>query len=161
MFRLQQNWLLAGAVLQSAPLSSQTIRKAKARVSTERAMKHSQRHPALIKASAAGMAVLLLAASGATGHSPNASLSANEITKTLRGKVCSTRVGAKIGFGEDGQYSYEGLWKNGGRYTVGAGIITVTLDNGLERSFVISRKGDVFFMEQTALSCDRIGRSGN
>jgi hypothetical protein len=70
-------------------------------------------------------------------------------------------MGAKFAFGDDGQYSYEGLWKNGGHYTVGAGAITVTLNNGLERSFVISRKGNVFFTEQTALSCDQIGRSGN
>jgi hypothetical protein len=124
-------------------------------------MKHRQKHLTLVRQGAVVIALLLFATSTATGHSPNAPLSANEITSTLKGKICSTRVGAKFAFGDDGQYSYEGLWKNGGHYTVGAGAITVTLNNGLERSFVISRKGNVFFTEQTALSCDQIGRSGN
>lgn len=124
-------------------------------------MKFRQKHSTHVKQSAVGMAVLLLAVSPTTGHSPNVSLSAVEITKTFRGKICITRAGAKFAFGEDGQYSYEGLWRNVGHYTVGAGAITITLDNGLERSFSISRKGDVFFMEDTALSCDRIFPSGN
>lgn len=103
----------------------------------------------------ASVIVLVFALAQAAAHSPSASISADDITRMLGGKICTTKVGAKFMFGPDGQYAYEGLWKNGGRYAVSAGVVTVTLDNGLERSFTISRKGDLFYMEQTALSCQR------
>ena len=124
-------------------------------------MKQTPKHLSFVKLSTVGTVILILAISQTAAHSPNAPLSADEITRTLRGKICSTRVGAKFAFGQDGQYSYDGLWKNNGSFTVSAGAITIMLDNGLERSFIISRKGDVFFIEQTALSCDQIGRSGS
>lgn len=103
-----------------------------------------------------GAAILIMAVSQAMAHSSKALISADEITRVLEGKTCSTKAGAKFAFGRDGQYSYDGLWKNGGRYTVTAGMVTITLDNGLERSFVISRRGEVLFMEQTALTCDQM-----
>lgn len=103
----------------------------------------------------ASAVALIFALAQAAAHSPSAAISADEVSRMLGGKTCTTKVGAKFMFGPDGQYAYEGLWKNGGRYAVSAGMVTVTLDNGLERSFAISRKGDTFYMEQTALSCRR------
>jgi hypothetical protein len=100
------------------------------------------------------IAMILAGVALSDAHSPPlGALSADEIIQTLKGKICTTSAGAKFKFGEDWQYSYEGLWKNTGRYSVNAGAITVIFDNGLERSFVISRKGDVFYMEETAISC--------
>lgn len=80
--------------------------------------------------------------------------SADEITRVVVGKTCTTKAGAKFTFSNDGHYAYDGLWANRGHYSVNDGAITVLLDSGLERAFAISRKGDVFYMEETALSCN-------
>lgn len=80
-------------------------------------------------------------------------LSADEISRTVVGKTCTTKVGAKFTFTDDGHYSYDGLWANQGHYVVGDGAVTILLDSGLEREFAISRKGEVYYIEETALSC--------
>lgn len=107
----------------------------------------------------AGMMTLATVTAPALAHSAKATLSTDEIIQALRGKICVTKAGAKLTFGRDGLYAYDGLWANGGRYSVNDGVITVILDNGLERSFAITRKDDVFYMEQTALSCERLDLS--
>ena len=68
-------------------------------------------------------------------------------------QVCVTRAGATFMFSPDGRYEYEGLWKNGGQYEIGEGIVTVMFDSGLGRSFAISRHEKVFYMEETVLYC--------
>ena len=80
-------------------------------------------------------------------------ISADEITRAFVGKTCVTRTGATFTFTNDGHYGYDGLWTNSGHYSVHDGGITVILDSGLERSFAISKKGEVFFIEETPLSC--------
>jgi hypothetical protein len=97
--------------------------------------------------------ILISGIASSNAHSPIGTLSAKDISQTVKGKVCTTGAGAKFTFGVDGQYSYEGLWSNAGRYFIKDGAINVVLDSGLERSFVISRKGNVFYMEQTSISC--------
>ena len=101
----------------------------------------------------AGAMIVAIATTQALAHSAKASLRADEITRILRGKICTTKAGAKFTFGRDGQYDYDGLWTSSGRYSVIDGAITVLLENGLERDFAISRKGDVLYMERTALFC--------
>lgn len=100
-----------------------------------------------------GAAVLAFSSAQLRADAPAFAATAEEIAQALRGKVCTTRVGASFTFGAEGQYAYDGLWKNGGQYVIGEGIVTITLDSGLERSFAISRHDDVFYMEQTALRC--------
>ncbi|QRM34660.1 hypothetical protein [Microvirga sp. VF16] len=78
---------------------------------------------------------------------------ADEITRALRGKVCTSRVGATFAFANDGHYAYDGLWTDHGTYSVHDGAVTVLLDSGLERDFAISRRGGVLYMEETAVSC--------
>ena len=80
-------------------------------------------------------------------------ISADEITRAVVGKTCTTKVGAKFTFTDDGHYAYDGLWSNQGHYLVNDGAVTILLDSGLEREFAISRKDNVFYMEETALSC--------
>jgi hypothetical protein len=89
----------------------------------------------------------------ALAQSAGVSVSADEITRAVVGKTCTTKAGAKFTFTDDGHYAYVGLWQNGGHYAVSDGAVTVLLDSGLEREFAISRKGDVYYMEETALSC--------
>jgi hypothetical protein len=78
---------------------------------------------------------------------------ADEITRALKGKVCTSRVGATFAFAKDGHYSYDGLWTDHGHYSIHDGAVTILLDSGLERDFVISRRGGVLYMEETAVSC--------
>ena len=80
-------------------------------------------------------------------------ISADEIKRSIVGKSCTTKSSATFTFTDDGHYAYRGLWENDGHYTVNDGSVTVLLDSGLEREFAISRKGDVLYMEGTALSC--------
>lgn len=105
---------------------------------------------------ALGGATAIVWAAAATpplAHMPAVAADAEEIARAFRGKICTTAAGATFTFDQDGRYGYRGLWKSSGRYEVGDGFITVTLDNGLERSFAISIHGDVFYMEDTALYC--------
>ena len=103
----------------------------------------------------AGAAAIVLAIFGTQtlADAPAVTASAEEIAQVLRGKVCTTRAGATFTFGPDGRYAYDGLWQNGGEYVIADGIVTVTFDSGLRRSFAISRHGNVFFMEETRLYC--------
>ena len=80
-------------------------------------------------------------------------ISADEIARVVVGKTCTTKAGAKFTFTEDGHYAYDGLWTNQGHYSVNDGSLTVLLDSGLEREFAVSRQENVFYMEETALSC--------
>lgn len=106
-------------------------------------------------ASGAGVTAMMLVFSVAqpVADAPAVAASAEEINQALRGKTCTTRMGATFTFGLDGTYAYDGLWKNGGAYAIGEGFVTITLDNGLRRSFAISRHGKVLYIEETALSC--------
>jgi hypothetical protein len=104
---------------------------------------------------AACVAVLACPGAPALAHGPAVAANAEEIGRALKGKTCTTRAGATFTFGLDGRYTYDGLWKNGGRYVIGEGSVTVTFDSGLERAFAISRHDDVFYMEETALRCRR------
>lgn len=82
-----------------------------------------------------------------------APIQANEITRALKGKVCTSKVGATFAFGKDGHYSYDGLWTDHGHYSIHDGAVTILLDSGLEKNFAISRRGGVLYMEETAVSC--------
>lgn len=106
-------------------------------------------------AGAVGLAVLILAMpiGRPLANAPVVAATAEEIARALRGKVCTTRTGATFTFGFFGDYAYDGLWKSGGAYVIGEGIVTVTLDNGLERSFAISWHGNTLYMDGTALRC--------
>ncbi|WP_371349142.1 hypothetical protein [Ancylobacter sp. IITR112] len=103
----------------------------------------------------AGIAALafIIPASQAAARSPVSAVSIAEITRTVQGKTCTTKAGAKFYFGAKGQYTYDGLWKNDGHYRIGSGFITVTLHSGLERSFAVTKKSGTFYLEDTALSC--------
>lgn len=81
-------------------------------------------------------------------------IGAAEIAQAFEGKTCTTAKGARFTFTRDGHYAYDGLWTNAGHYAVRNGAIDVTLDSGLGRSFTISKKGSVIYMEQTALACE-------
>jgi hypothetical protein len=80
-------------------------------------------------------------------------LRADEITRALRGKTCTSRVGATFAFTKDGHYAYDGLWTDHGHYSVQSGAVTILLDSGLEKAFAISRRGGILYMEETAVSC--------
>jgi hypothetical protein len=99
------------------------------------------------------MTTVLILCGQPAAHPSIGLLTAHEIAQTLKGKTCTTATGAKFTFGEDGRYSYEGLWKNSGRYSISNGAITILLDSGLERSFVISKRRDAFYIDETAISC--------
>lgn len=106
----------------------------------------------IIASLASAVAIFLFPYSQIEAHTTIGKLTAHEIALGIRGKICTTSAGARFSFEQDGQYSYEGLWKNAGRYAISA--ITILLDSGLEISFVISRKGEIFYMERTAILCD-------
>lgn len=107
----------------------------------------------------AGIAAVALAVSTTTclADGPAVAANADEIAQALRGKICTTTVGAKFAFGLDGRYLYDGLWRNGGAYVIGHGVVTVTSDSGLERSFAMSRHGDALYIEETRLHCRPVG----
>lgn len=105
-----------------------------------------------------GVMTLALGTAQALAHRVDVPNKTNELAQAFKGKMCTTKTGAKLTFGTDGLYAYDGLWTNGGRYSVRGDVITVTLDNGLERDFTISRKGDVLYMEQTVISCTELAR---
>jgi hypothetical protein len=101
---------------------------------------------------------LALAAAPALAHPVNAPTKADGLARAFQGKICTTKGGAKFMFGADGLYSYDGLWTNAGRYSVRGDVITVTLDNGLERDFAVSRKDGVLYVERSAVSCHDLTR---
>lgn len=111
------------------------------------------RHPSL--AGLAGAVAMMLAGpiTAVQAHSDDGSVRASEITRALKGKVCTSRVGATFAFGTDGHYAYDGLWTDHGHYRIHDGAVTIMLDSGLEKSFAISRRNGVLFMEDTAVSC--------
>lgn len=102
-----------------------------------------------------GALIVMLAASLGQGvaHSSLA-LTGKEINQVFKGKTCTTKGGATFTFSDDGRYAYSGLWQNGGRYSIEDGAISVALESGLERSFAISRRRGVLYMEQTAIACE-------
>jgi len=96
---------------------------------------------------------VVVAIAQALAQSASVSISADEITRAVVGKVCTTKAGATFTFSRDGHYAYNGLWENGGHYRVHDDAVTILLDSGLEREFAVSRKEDVLYLEETALSC--------
>jgi len=86
-------------------------------------------------------------------HPESGSMPATEIAHALKGKVCTSRVGATFVFQKDGHYSYDGLWTDHGHYRIQGGMVTILLDSGLEKNFAISRRNGTLFMEDTAVSC--------
>lgn len=94
-----------------------------------------------------------MAAVQALAQPVSVSMSADEITQTVVGKVCTNKPGAQFTFSGDGHYGYVGLWNSSGHYQVNDGAVTVLFDNGMERVFAISRRGDVVYIEETAISC--------
>lgn len=86
-------------------------------------------------------------------HPTGTSISAGEVALAFKGKICTTKAGAKFSFSMDGSYTYNGLWQNSGNYTIDADTIIVTFASGLRRAFAISIRDGVYYMEQTALSC--------
>jgi len=105
-----------------------------------------------ILASATALTFVIPVGQAAARSAVNAIDSA-EIARNVQGKTCMTKAGAKFSFGTKGQYAYDGLWQNDGHYRVSPGFITITLHNGLERSFAVTTKSGVLFLEDTALSC--------
>lgn len=102
----------------------------------------------------AGFSLTIANSVGPTqAHPAGTALSAGEVALAIKGKICTTKTGAKFSFSMDGSYIYDGLWHNDGSYTIDSGAITVTLSSGLRRAFAISIKDGVYYMEQTALSC--------
>ncbi|KFC62355.1 hypothetical protein FG93_06055 [Bosea sp. LC85] len=101
-----------------------------------------------------GASLTILASAGPIeAHPGGASLTAAEITFAIKGKICTTKAGAKFSFGVDGTYIYDGLWQSHGSYAVDADSITVTFANGLRRSFAISVRDGIFYLEKTAIFC--------
>ncbi|MGX1742418.1 hypothetical protein ACWIEX_12770 [Bosea sp. NPDC055353] len=90
-------------------------------------------------------------------HPTGLSLSAQEITTAISGKVCSTGGGAKFAFGNDGRFNYDGLWQSSGSYIVTSNAIVVTFDSGLRRAFLISIRDGSLYMEKTRVSCAASG----
>lgn len=113
----------------------------------------------VVIAGAAGLVALILAMPVVRplANAPVVAATAEEIARALRGKVCTTRTGATFSFGLLGDYAYDGLWKSGGSYVIGEGVVTVMLDSGLERSFAIAWHGDVLYIEGTVLRCPSSG----
>lgn len=89
-------------------------------------------------------------------YAPAVAATVEEITRALRGKVCTTEVGGTFTFGADGQYGYSGLWglwTISGRFQIADGVIIVTLDDDFRRWFAILRHGNDLYVDQAALSC--------
>lgn len=80
--------------------------------------------------------------------------SAANVAEELNGKLCTTRSGSYLHFAADGHYAYDGLWRDGGHYVITRDAITITLKNGLQRSYAIAIKDGVLYMDKTALSCE-------
>jgi len=98
------------------------------------------------------LVALALLTGQAVAHVISSPLEAVDIARIISGATCETKGRASF---INGGYIYDGFWHNEGRYVVTNGKIIVTLDNGLERAFSISKTGDVLYMEQTALTCKR------
>ena len=108
-----------------------------------------------------GTAALVLAvgAPRAVAQSDSRALSADQVAAALKGKVCTTKGGARFTFAPDGHYAYAGLgMTHTGHYRSGEGVVTVLLDSGLGRSFAISSRDSVLYMEQTAVGCAPIAK---
>jgi hypothetical protein len=86
-------------------------------------------------------------------QSPNNLVPAADVAAALKGKVCTTKSGATFTFTKDGHYTYDGMWTDTGHYSVHDSAVTILLDSGLEKDFVISRRDGVLYMEQTAVRC--------
>lgn len=86
-------------------------------------------------------------------HASSVSRAADQVVRSLKGKVCTTKGGAKFTFENDGHYSYTGLWRSQGHYSVEPGAVKVLLDSGLERDFRISMSDGTVFIENTAVIC--------
>ena len=99
------------------------------------------------------LAVMLAVKAPAQAQLASNSISGDEITRALKGKVCKSRVGATFAFTKDGHYDYDGLWTDHGHYSIHNGAVTILLNSGLERDFAISRRGGILYMEETAISC--------
>lgn len=99
---------------------------------------------------------LTLAGAYAQAPEPAASIPVGsvEIARILKGKICTTKGGARFVFKKDGHYAYDGMWTSGGHYSVKHGAVTVLLESGLERDFKISTRAGVLFMEDTAVRCE-------
>lgn len=106
---------------------------------------------AIVSASCPLILVVLIGA--AQAHNTGLSLSAQQITSAISGKVCSTGGGSRFTFGNLGRFTYDGLWQSTGSYIVASNAIVVTFDNGLRRTFAISTRDGALYMEQTRVSC--------
>lgn len=106
---------------------------------------------AFVSASCPLILVALIGA--AQAHPTGLSLSAQQITSAISGKICSTEGGSKFAFGGDGRFTYDGLWQSSGSYIVASNAIVVTFDSGLRRTFAISTRDRALYMEQTRVSC--------
>ncbi len=101
-----------------------------------------------------GCSLTIATSGGPTrAHPAGTSLSVGEVALAIKGKICTTRTGAKFSFSMDGSYIYDGLWQSNGSYTIDVDTITVTFSSGLRRTFAFSIRDGVYYMEQTALSC--------
>lgn len=80
--------------------------------------------------------------------------SAANIAEELKGKLCTTRSGNYLHFAADGHYAYDGLWRDGGHYLITRDAVTISLKNGLQRSYAISVRDGVLYMDRTVLSCE-------
>lgn len=76
------------------------------------------------------------------------------VANELKGKLCTTRTGSYLHFAEDGNYAYDGLWRDGGHYVITRNAVIITLNNGLQRSYPISRRDGVLYIGQIALACE-------
>lgn len=108
---------------------------------------------AILRFSGITIAGLIAAGAEAVAHPPVSSFGAAEIAQALRGKICTSRIGAKFTFARDGHYAYDGLWISSGHYSVHDGGVSVLFDSGLQRDFAISRREGVLRMEETVLTC--------
>ena len=93
------------------------------------------------------------AAENASAHRRNAAAGQTEIAQALVGHICTTASGATFDFAENGDYTYNGLWRNDGHYQVLPGAILVALHNGLVRSFAVSIRPSGVILENTAIVC--------
>lgn len=110
-------------------------------------------NPAFFAASVGALAVMLAIVAPTQAQSASDPVSSDEIARALKGKVCTSRVGATFAFKSDGHYDYDGLWTDHGHYSIHDGAVTILLDSGLERDFAISRREGILYMEETAVSC--------
>lgn len=97
--------------------------------------------------------ITVVSAGPIDAHPVGASLSAAEITQAIKGKVCTTKAGAKFSFGVDGTINYDGLWQSNGNYAISQDSIIITFASGLRRTFATSVRDGIFYIEQTAISC--------